>query len=150
MSIEGVLRDAAAAGFLILQARDDLRSRSVPIRRTVLCALLALAADGICLLLKTQRSLSLWEIGEAGVIAGGLLLSAIPRRGIGKGDGLSILVLGLLTGPEACLQILFAAALLCAGVGTVQMAVGRAEAGTEYPFLVFLAVAFAGRRLLIR
>lgn len=151
MSIESVLRDAAAAGFLLVQAWDDLRSRTVPVRRTVLCVVCALAADVMCLIMNTQGSLSYWEIGEVLAIAGILLLfSALPRRGIGAGDGLSLLVLGLLTGPAICLQTLFAGSLLCAGTGIVRLAAGRAKAETQYPFLVFLTAAFAGQWVLSR
>lgn len=151
MPIEKELRTAAAAVFLFLQARDDLRSRSVPIRRTLLCAAGALAADGICMVLGTPQSLSLREVVETVMFSLLLLLfSALPGKGIGAGDGLTFLVLGLLAGPAESVTALFLAALLCASLGIAQIASGRAETGTEYPFLPFLSAAFVGQKIFLR
>ncbi|MEF2575272.1 MAG: prepilin peptidase [Eisenbergiella sp.] len=70
-----------------------------------------------------------------------LALNLLTREKVGKGDGIMLLVLGLLLGWRLCLAVLCTACLLTgilAGVGTMA---GRLHRGSRLPFAPFLLAA---------
>ncbi len=63
------------------------------------------------------------------------------REKVGYGDGLFLLVLGLLEGGKACIRDLFWGLLLLAVVGLVLLVLRKARKDKEIPFIPFLLTA---------
>lgn len=70
-----------------------------------------------------------------------LLLSWITKENIGYADGVSVLILGGMTGFRNCLWILCISMLLLSMVGAVLLLAGRVSRKSKIPFLPFLFVA---------
>ena len=131
------MRLAAGCLFLWMAALPDIRSQRIPVRIPALFASAALAAN---LLLPTcigRREL--W----AGALPGAflLLLSCAMKGKIGEGDGICLLVSGLLTGPVQAVVLTETALVLSAAAGGFCLLIKRKEAGDRIAFIPFLAAA---------
>ena len=125
----------------------DIRKRRIPVRVLVLGSIWAL----ICILIRsfsgdTQEKETLLQIagGVAVAVLPGivfLLLSFLTEKKVGYGDGLLLLILGLMEGVTVvgftCCMALFLQAL----VAVVLVIARKADKQTEIPFVPFLFLA---------
>ena len=95
---------------------------------------------------------TLWAGAAAGVCAAGirlsrgreapagvfLAMSLLTEGKIGKGDGLMLLVLGLLLGWRLCLSVLCTASLLAGVWAGIGMTAGKLRKTSRLPFAPFL------------
>ena len=70
-----------------------------------------------------------------------LAMSLLTREKVGKGDGLMLLVLGLLLGWRLCLAVLCTACLLAGILAGVGIMTGKLHRGSRLPFAPFLLAA---------
>ena len=73
-----------------------------------------------------------------------LLMGRISGDQIGRGDGLTILVLGLFAGLPDTVLITAAAQFICAVLAGLMLVMKRADRNTRIPFVPFLLAAAAG------
>jgi len=73
-----------------------------------------------------------------------LLMGRISGDQIGRGDGLTILVLGLFAGLPDTVLITAAAQFVCAVLAGLMLVMKRADRNTRIPFVPFLLAAAAG------
>lgn len=127
--------------FLTLAAIRDLQSRTVPCLLIAGGALAALLLD-LCGFL--SGSLPVQAFLPA-VIPGVfyLLMGIISGAQIGRGDGMTILVLGLFAGLGDTVLITAAAQFICAFCAGFLLALKKADRNTRIPFVPFLLAAAA-------
>lgn len=70
-----------------------------------------------------------------------LAMSLLTEGKIGKGDGLMLLVLGLLLGWRLCLSVLCTACLLAGILAGIGMLAGKLQRSSRLPFAPFLLAA---------
>lgn len=134
---EYTVRLAAGCIFLWTAAMPDLREHRIPVRIPALFAAAALAAD---LFVPTGMSrIELW----AGALPGAVfwLLSFLLKGKIGEGDGICLLVSGLLSGLTFAVLLTEIALLMAAAAGGAAVWAKRRKAGDKIPFIPFLAAA---------
>lgn len=134
---EYTVRLAAGCLFLWMAAVPDLKTREIPARIPASFAAAALAAN---LFLPTGIDrLELW----AGALPGAVfwLLSFLFKGKIGEGDGICLLVSGLMTGLTHAVILAETALILAAAAGTICIWTGRKKAEEKIAFVPFLAAA---------
>ena len=127
--------------FLALAAFRDLQTRTIPCRLLAAGAMTALLLDLCGILSGRAEAAPLLMALIPGIFY--LLMSLISGAQIGQGDGLTILVLGLLTGPSLAVVITAAAQFACAVCALLMLAMKRADRNTRIPFVPFLLAAAA-------
>lgn len=70
-----------------------------------------------------------------------LALGALTKEKVGRGDGLMLLVLGLLLGWRLCLAVLCTACLLAGILAGIGIMAGRLHRSSRLPFAPFLLTA---------
>lgn len=90
---------------------------------------------------KVSGSLVLGGIGVGAVF---LLISYLTREAFGYADSLLIIIFGISLGVWNLMQLLTYAFLLSAVFAMIQMVRTSFSRKTAYPFIPFLAVAYAG------
>ena len=127
------LLPAAPVLLLLPLAREDLKTRSVPVWPVLLFSAAALF---IRLLMPGPA----FSDGLAGLVPGFVLflLSRLPRAGIGGGDGLCAAACGSAAGFWPELSALIAGLLLCAVFSLVMLRLGKVKRRDSLPFLPFL------------
>lgn len=134
---EYTVRLAAGCLFLWMAAVPDLKTREIPARIPASFAAAALAAN---LFLPTGIDrLELW----AGALPGAVfwLLSFLFKGKIGEGDGICLLVSGLMSGLTPAVLLAETALILAAMAGGIGMWTKQRRAGDKIPFIPFLAAA---------
>lgn len=134
---ENTIRLLAASLFLWTAAIPDLRTKRIPVWIPAAFLSAALAAD-----LGILKEMSRQEL-RMGVVPGAflLLLSAMSGGEIGEGDGICLIVCGLMTGITQTVLIAEIALLLAAAVAAVLLITKRLRANHLLPFIPFLAAA---------
>ena len=127
------LLPAAPVLLLLPLAREDMRTRSVPLWPILLFSAAALFLR----LLMPGPALS---DGLAGLVPGFFLflLSRLPHAGIGGGDGLCAAACGSAAGFWPELSALIAGLLLCAAFSLTLLLLRKAKRRDSLPFLPFL------------
>ena len=134
---EYIVRIAAGCVFLWTAAIPDIRSQRIPILIPACFAAAALAAN---LFLPTG-------IGERELWAGALpgavlcLLCFLLKGKLGEGDGICLLVSGIMTGLTLAVMLAEAALVLASIAGCFCIWTKRRKAGDKIPFIPFLAAA---------
>ena len=107
----------------------DIREKSVDVRPILLAGL---AGTALRIIMRDESLPALLTALAPGMI---LLAAALTSRGgVGIGDGLCVLVLGLYFPPEEIWMILFAALCFGSVMGALLLFRGR-ERGSSFPFL---------------
>ena len=134
---EYAVRSAAACLFLWLAAVPDIRSQRSPVLIPASFAAAAAAAN-LCLPACVDGR-ELW----AGALPGAflLLLSCAMKGKIGEGDGICLLVSGLMTGLTHAVILAETALILVAAAGAICIWTGRKKAEGKIAFVPFLAAA---------
>lgn len=134
---EHMVRLAAGCVFLWTAAVPDIRAQSIPVWIPVSFAAAATAAD-LYLPSCIERS-ELW----AGALPGAVLLflCLLLKGKLGEGDGICLLVSGLLTGLVPAVVLAETALVLAAAAGGFCILTKRKKAGDRIAFIPFLAAA---------
>ena len=128
--------------FLALAAFRDLQSRTIPCRLLAAGGTAALLLDLCGILSGSMQAGDLFPAVIPGVFY--LLMGRISGDQIGRGDGLTILVLGLFAGLPDTVLITAAAQFICAVLAGLMLVMKRADRNTRIPFVPFLLAAAAG------
>ncbi len=125
-------------GYLLPASVCDVRSRRVP--RILVLAFLC-AAAGVSARLVYRGLLTVPGLFQS-LLPGtaGILCALVLRGQMGLGDGLSLLIIGLIMGAEACWASLFLGLLMIGAAAIILLAMKKAERGTKLPFLPFLSL----------
>ncbi|MCR5837235.1 MAG: prepilin peptidase [Lachnospiraceae bacterium] len=70
-----------------------------------------------------------------------LIISVISKEAIGKGDGLMVINLGIIMGPEKIIGILMISLITCAVASLVMIVAKKVSKNYEIPFAPFLMIA---------
>lgn len=129
---------------LVYFSYEDIRFLRISV-----CLLLAGFVTAVIFLI-WGRELSVGEYLAGGCLGALFLLSGIVSKNMGTGDGVLIMLLGLLLGIRQLIGILFASLILCAAAALILCAAGKAKRGSRLPFVPFLLsgfciTVFAGR-----
>lgn len=131
----GVIRNVVIWGVLILGSVWDIRKKTMPNWLLLAGAMLGFLLNRI----EKQEFLT----GLLAVMpgAGFLLLAFITREKIGYGDGLFLMVLGLLAGSQACVSELGIGLFFASLYSLFLWVVKKAKVDTRIPFIPFLGAA---------
>lgn len=121
--------------FMVICAVTDIRKKEIPIVLVILFGVLAAVYIG--LFDKQEISSILYSFIPGAFL---LALSLCTKESIGYGDGLVVLVLGLMTGCQKCIFIV-SIGLLAASICALALLVLRKVNGrSRLPFVPFLAI----------
>lgn len=124
-------------GILVILSIADIRFRKVPSGILLLCGVAGIIYQLV------QRPVDSWlAAGGVGVGILFLLLSRCTREGIGYGDSLAILVLGIYLGFWGLLEVLAGAFFLLLPVGILCLIRNRMSRKKTIPFYPFLAAGY--------
>jgi len=131
-----VIEEVIMLGSLAILSGVDLRVRKIP-----LIPVLVLGVGFF--VYRLWNGVPLSEVA-AGVIPGGILLlvSLVTEESIGYGDGLVLLVLGVLCGAMEAVAVLGMALLLAAVLSMVLLVLKRVGRKTKLPFLPCLCSGY--------
>ena len=141
------VRAASCFVFLGVLTVFDCRSKHIP-----LLPCLLFAAEGCLLYIPDSLPLKGVLLQAGAALLPGLcllLLSRLTRGGIGSGDGLTVLVLGLYLRLSALLSVLSFSLLFAAGFAAVMLMTGKMRRMDRFPFLPFLLAGFTAYEVLI-
>ena len=129
--------------FLVIGTFFDIRERELPVLFFVCFGILAIVS---CFFSESQSVENVLQ----GVCAGSLfvLIGWITKEAIGYGDGLGVLILGLMEGFSKTIQIVWLAFALSGIYGLWKLIVLRKEKTESIPFFPFLFLAKLGELLL--
>ena len=123
-------------GSLMALSVMDLRTKKIPLMPVLVLGVMFFVY-------RIWSGVPLLEVA-AGAIPGGILLlvSVLTEESIGYGDGLVLLVLGVLCGVAKAVAVLGMALLLAAVLSMVLLALKRVGRKTELPFLPCLCSGY--------
>lgn len=134
---ESTIRLLLVSLFLWTAAIPDLKTKRIPVWIPAAFLAAALAADYCFLKEMSGQELRMGVI--PGIIL--LLLSAISKGRIGEGDGICLIVCGILTGITNTILIAEIALLLSSASAVALLITKRLRANYLLPFIPFLAAA---------
>lgn len=88
------------------------------------------------------RELSVGEYLAGGALGACFIALSKISREIGMGDGILLVILGLMLGLRRLIGVLFLALVLCALMAAVLCLMGRAGKRSRLPFVPFLLIGF--------
>ena len=138
MQIENYFIKGAVLIFLCICTVFDIRKKEIPL---ILAGVGMAAAVGF----------TVWRIGNRSVFAAQILLSLLPglffllvswctKEKVGYGDGILLLITGLVVGFYLCLTGLCISLFLSALFGVVLLFLHKAKKNSRIPFVPFLTM----------
>ncbi len=123
--------------FLLFCAFFDLRTKQIP-----LSVLLIFGAiiTGLALMNGTLLHRSVWPKLMPGVVF--LLIAFMTKQAVGYGDGVVILLIGILLGVGQCIAVIFIGLILCSLMSLLILVFRRGGRQTQLPFMPFLLTAW--------
>lgn len=129
-------------GWLAIWALEDIRKRSVSLKQILLVLIL-----GVFWQLWREEFLTWVTVG--GLVSGGLFwIFARLSAGLGEGDALIIVCLGLYMGMWESLAVVLAALFLSSAAALYLLLAKKKPSRTAIPFLPYLAAGFLLFRML--
>ncbi len=121
--------------FIIICAIFDIRKKEIPIFVIILFGCISILFIGI----SGKRTWAdiMYSLAPGGFL---LLLSLCTRESIGYGDGMAVLVLGILMGYRGCIVIIIIGFISSAFCALVLLVCGKVKGKSRLPFLPFLAI----------
>lgn len=116
---------------------SDIKKKSINLVAVGILFLIMIAA---CVLSRKDVTEMIMGILPGGVIA---ILSFASKGKIGIGDGLVFLTIGIWTGPEKTLSIMFISLVLSALTGIILLLLKKATRKTALPFVPFIYTGYA-------
>lgn len=117
---------------LLYLSYEDIRYRKISVY--LLLAGYVMAAGYLIF----ARELELWEYLAGGCVGVFFLFLSMAGENIGTGDGVLIMLLGLLLGIRDQISLLLIAGMLCAAVAAALWITGRVGRKSRLPFVPFL------------
>lgn len=124
-----------AIGFMLTGSVIDIKKKELPLALLVLFGLAAAVCTGITGE-KEWRDILYSFIPGAALLA----LGMCTRESIGYGDGLVVLILGLLTGLKGCLVIVSIGFVVSSVFAMVLLVFRKVKGKSRLPFLPFLTI----------
>lgn len=123
--------------FLLSCSIFDFKRKQIPVVIIIIFGVVS------CLFVFTEESIN-WESLCADITPGIILLliSYATKQEIGYGDGLVVLLLGLLLGIKLCVAIVFIGLLLSSIVSIIKIVAFKANKHTRIPYVPFLLTAW--------
>lgn len=132
-------RDVITAGWLLVLSAVDIKKKSVPLWLLGVGAVetaVILLADGL------SGGIDGWMLCRS-LIPGTVFLATAAATGkAGYGDGIVLIMLGLMSGAKVCLLVMTAGLFLLAIFSGVLLALRKVQRTSRIPFLPFLAVGW--------
>lgn len=132
-----VIVNSIALIFLIICAINDILTKQIPLGVLIAFGIMAF------ILAALDGALSSWS-GGIRLLPGFMLLliGFLTRQSIGYGDGMVVLIMGMLLGVHQCLIILFIGVILSSLVSIFILILKKGNYRTKLPFVPFLLVAW--------
>lgn len=123
--------------FLAFCTLCDLRSMQIPLAGLVIFGLVIV---GIGIINGTLFQ----QLGFLQLIPGAvfLLISLLGKQSVGYGDGMVILLLGILLGISRCVAVIFMGLIFCSIVSIFILLLKKGNRRTKLPFMPFLLAAW--------
>ena len=121
---------------LVYFSYEDIRYRKISTYLLLIGYVIAV------IYLIAARELALWEYLAGGCVGVLFLFLSIGGEGIGIGDSILIMLLGMLLGVRRQISVLFIGVLLCAVTAAVLFAAGKVGKKSKLPFVPFLLAAY--------
>lgn len=131
-----ILIEMTAMLFLIFCTVFDLRTKKIPLSVLVVFGMIILGMTGINGTL-VHRGIY-WQLIPGAVF---LLIAFVTRQAVGYGDGIVILLVGILLGISRCLSMVCLGLVLCSAVSLGILLLKKGNRQTKLPFTPFLLVA---------
>lgn len=132
-------KDIITAGWLLVLSVMDIKKKSVPLW------LLGIGVVNTAVILLTEglsSGLDGWLLCRSLFPGAMFLVTAAATDKAGYGDGIVLLMLGLMSGSEICLLALTAGLFLIAVFSGALLALRKVKRNSRIPFLPFLAVGW--------
>lgn len=132
-------RDIMTAGWLLVLSVMDIKKRSVPLW------LLGIGVVNTAVILLTEGlggGIDGWRLCRSMFPGAVFLVTAAATGKAGYGDGIVLIMLGLMGGSKACLLALTAGLFLIAVFSGALLALRKVKRNSRIPFLPFLAVGW--------
>lgn len=132
-------RDVITAGWLLILSVIDIKKKSVPLW------LLGIGAVETAVILLTEGfngGIDVWLLCRSLFPGGVFLVTAAATGKAGYGDGIVLIMLGLMSGAKVCLLALTAGLFLIAIFSGALLALRKVKRNSRIPFLPFLAVGW--------
>lgn len=122
---------------LALETFSDVRTGTVSGVRIIIFGLIGIVLNAV---LRYQSIISI----AGGLIVGGVILlySVVTKGGIGKGDGLMFVCLGIYLGLSVNLQLLFYSLIVAAVTGGIYSLVKKKGLKSQIPFMPCILVTY--------
>jgi len=124
--------------FLIVCSVIDMRYKKLPV------AIFIVAAAGSIVLIMLGNADSILAAGGALIGVFCLFFSRVTREGLGYGDSLLILCLGIVIGLWQIIAVLLTAFFSAAVYSAFLLAIRHRGRGYTYPFVPFLLIGYMG------
>lgn len=132
-------KDVFTAGWLLVLSAMDIKKKSVPVGLLgigVVNTAVILLAEGLC------GGIDCWPLCRSMFPGAAFLVIAAATGKAGYGDGIVLIILGLVSGSEVCLFALTAGLFLIAVFSGVLLTLRKVKRNSRIPFLPFLAVGW--------
>lgn len=132
-------RDVLTAGWLLVLSAMDIKKKSVPLW------LLGIGVINMFVILLTEGlggGIDGWLLCRSMFPGAVFLVIAAATDKAGYGDGIVLIMLGLMSGTKVCLLALTAGLLLIAIFSGALLALRKVKRNSRIPFLPFLAVGW--------
>lgn len=133
-----VISQIVCLGVLIIVSVLDIKYRKIPMRMLAVMIIGAVIYQGLC-----GREDAVLIVGGIAVGVVFLFISRVTKEGMGYGDSLGILGLGIFLGLWKLVEVLAMAFFMLALFGALVLAVKKMSRKCALPFYPFLAVAYA-------
>lgn len=124
--------------FLFICAVTDIKKKKISVVVCVVFLVAGLTVDILYKMESLEELGNMWQSFLPGIIL--ILLAVVTKEKIGKGDGLVMVVMGILLGIEKSLEIFMTALFLSAVVAIGLIITKKVKRNYEIPFVPFLAV----------
>lgn len=124
--------------FLFICVVTDIKKKKISVVACVVFFVAGLTVDILYKMESLEELGNMWQSFLPGIIL--ILLAVVTKEKIGKGDGLVMVVMGILLGIEKSLEIFMTALFLSAAVAIGLIITKKVKRNYEMPFVPFLAV----------
>ncbi|MBP3543229.1 MAG: prepilin peptidase [Lachnospiraceae bacterium] len=121
---------------LVYLSYEDIRTHKISTHVLLMGFVLAIIS------LIWGRALPVGEYLAGGALGICFIALSVASKEIGMGDGVLLMILGLMLGIRRLISILFAALILCAAAAAVLCLLGKAKRTSRLPFVPFLLGGF--------
>ncbi len=123
--------------FLIFCTVYDVRTKQIPLS---ILLVFGVIIAGLVWINGTLIQQMVWLKLLPGVVF--LLIAFITKQAVGYGDGIVILLMGVLLGVRQCISMVFIGLIFCSVISLLILVFGKGSKQTKLPFMPFLLTAW--------